>query len=399
MVRFACMKQVFVKQGREKSLKRRHPWLFSGAIQKVAGAPEPGETVEIVTAAGQFLGHGAWSPQSQMSVRMWSFSNEEIGPDFFRRKIRQAADLRNSPVFGQHTTGIRLIHSESDGLPGFTVDRYGEYLVCQISTTGADYWKDTLVEILHEVVPCKGIFERSDLAVRKKEGLRESVKTLWGEDPPETLEITEEGRKYTVNIRTGHKTGFYLDQRDNRSLVGSCSKDLDVLDCFSYTGGFAVAALTGGARQVTLIDSSGPALAQADLNIRLNGISPDRFTLMEADVFQALRRFRSDDRKFNLIVLDPPKFVESRSQVDKGARAYKDINMIALQLLSPGGLLFTFSCSGHMEDLLFQKIVADAALDADREVKILRWLSQAPDHPVMTSFPEGKYLKGLMVTC
>ncbi|MCX6224270.1 MAG: class I SAM-dependent methyltransferase [Bacteroidia bacterium] len=373
------MKQVILKPGREKSVKRRHPWIFSGAIQKVAGSPGSGETVELLSAGGQFLGRGAWSPQSQMSVRMWSFLDEEVGPDFFRRKIEEARAWRMPPVICADTSGVRLIHSESDGLPGFTVDRYSDYFVCQISTAGADYWKDTLVAILRDVVPCKGIFERSDLSVRKKEGLGESLGLLWGEEPPEVIEINEDGRKYAVSIRTGHKTGFYLDQRDNRSLVGLCSNDCEVLDCFSYTGGFAVAALTGGARHVTLLDSSGPALAQAALNIRLNGISEDKYTLMEADVFQAIRKFRADNRMFDLIILDPPKFVESRNQIDKGARAYKDINMIAIQLLKSGGFLFTFSCSGHMEDLLFQKIVADAALDAGR------------------SFPEGKYLKGLMV--
>jgi 23S rRNA (cytosine1962-C5)-methyltransferase len=390
------MKQVILKHDREKSLKRRHPWIFSGAIQKVTGSPARGETVDVLTTGGQFLGRGAWSPESQMSVRMWTFSEEEIGPDYFRKKIDQALFLRKPPVIGNGTTGVRLVHSESDGLPGLTVDRYGEYLVCQFSAAGTDFWKDSLVTILHETVACKGIFERSDLSVRKKEGLAESVGLMWGEEPPEVIEIGEDGRKYQVNIRTGHKTGFYLDQRDNRSLVGDCSRDRDVLDCFSYTGGFAVAALTGGANHVTLLDSSGPALAQADLNIGLNGIPEGMRTLMEVDVFQALRKFRADNRQFDLIILDPPKFVESRHQIDKGARAYKDINMIALQLLKPGGLIFTFSCSGHMEDLLFQKIVADAALDSGRELKILNWLSQAPDHPVMASFPEGKYLKGLM---
>lgn len=393
---FAGMKQVILKQGREKSLKRCHPWVFSGAIQKVTGSPGSGETVDVLSAGGLFMGRGAWSPQSQMSVRMWSFSEVDINPEFFRRKIEEAIGLRQSPLIAAITTGFRLIHSESDGLPGFTVDRYGDYLVCQISTAGAECWKLEWVDILRQSIPCKGIFERSDLSVRKKEGLAESAGLLWGEEPPEVIEINEEGRKYQVNVRTGHKSGFYLDQRDNRSMVGAVSKDREVLDCFSYTGGFAVAALTGGARQVMLLDSSGPALAQADLNIRLNGMPEDRFNLIEADVFQALRKYRSENRRFDMIILDPPKFIESRNQIDKGARAYKDINMIALQLLSPGGFLFTFSCSGHMEDLLFQKIVADAALDAGRELKILRWLSQAPDHPVITSFPEGKYLKGLM---
>lgn len=391
------MKQVILKQGREKSLIRWHPWVFSGAIQRVTGTPESGETVEVVTAGGQFLGRGAWSPKSQMSVRMWTFDDVEVGPDFFRQKIESALTLRKPPVIGDVITGVRLVHSESDGLPGLTVDRYGDFLICQISTAGAEYWKSTWVEILREVMPCKGIFERSDLSVRRKEGLGESMGLLWGEEPPETIEVNEENRKYQVNIRSGHKTGFYLDQRDNRSLVGACSDGRDVLDCFSYTGGFSVAALIGGANHATLLDTSGPALAQAELNMTINGLTSDKFTLMEADVFQALRKFRNEERRFDLIILDPPKFIESRNQIDKGARAYKDINMIAMQLLRPGGLLFTFSCSGHMEDLLFQKIVADGALDAGREAKILRWLSQASDHPVTASFPEGKYLKGLMV--
>ena len=390
------IKQVILKQGREKSVIRRHPWIFTGAIQKVVGSPEQGETVELLSAGGQFLGRGAWSPQSPMAVRMWSFMEEQIDLDFFKRKIREAIVLRNPPVISDETTGVRLIHSESDGLPGVTVDRYGEYLICQFSTAGAGYWKKSIVDALHNNISCKGIFERSDLSVLKKEGMGESIGMLWGEDPPEVIEIVEDGRKFGVNIRAGHKTGFYLDQRENRSLVNSCSKDREVLDCFSYTGGFGVAALAGGARHVTLLDSSGPSLSQAHSNIQLNNIPEDRYTLLEADVFQTLRKFRAENRRFDLIILDPPKFVESRNQIDKGARAYKDINMIAMQILNPGGLLFTFSCSGHMEDLLFQKIVADAALDALREMKILRWLSQAPDHPVITSFPEGKYLKGLM---
>ena len=389
-------KQVILKQGRERSVIRKHPWIFTGAIQKVTGSPERGETVDLLTAGGQFLGRGAWSPQSQMSVRMWSFADEVIDAEFFSKKILEALSLRKPPVISSATTGVRLIHSESDGLPGVTVDRYGDWLVCQFSTAGAAYWKKTIATTLQTIIPCKGIFERSDLSVLKKEGLGESVGMLWGEEPPEVVEIFEDGRKYGVNIRGGHKTGFYLDQRDNRSLVGTCSKDREVLDCFSYTGGFGVAALTGGARKVTMLDSSGPALAQAELNIGLNGIPAENYSLLEADVFQALRKFRVENQRFDLIILDPPKFVESRNQIDKGARAYKDINMIAMQLLNPGGLLFTFSCSGHMEDLLFQKIVADAALDAEREMKILRWLSQAPDHPLITGFPEGKYLKGLM---
>jgi len=390
------MKQVFLKQGRDKSVKRWHPWIFSGGIQKVIGSPAPGETVEIVSAGGQFMGRGSWSPESQISVRMWAFGKDAIEAGFFKRRIGDALALRQSPVISAETTGVRLIHSESDGLPGLTVDRYGDYLVCQFSTAGTEFWKDSIVAGLQELIPCKGIFERSDLSVRKKEGLGESVGVLWGEEPPEKVLIQEDGRKYEVNIRSGHKTGFYLDQRSSRTLVEKSAAGLDVLDCFSYTGGFAVAALTGGAKQVTLVDSSGPALAQADANIRLNGIGEERYSLTEDDVFQALRKFRNEEKQFDLIILDPPKFIESRNQIDRGARAYKDINLVAMQLLKPGGFLFTFSCSGHMEDMLFQKIVADAALDAGRELKILQWLSQAPDHPVTAGFPEGKYLKGLM---
>ncbi len=389
-------KQVILKQGRERSVVRRHPWIFTGAIQKVTGSPERGETVDLLSAGGQLLGRGAWSPQSQMSVRMWTYTDEQIDGEFFSKKISEAIFLRTPPVISSETSGVRLIHSESDGLPGITVDRYGDWLVCQFSTAGSVYWKTTITAALQKIIPCKGIFERSDLSVLKKEGLGESAGLIWGEEPPEVIEILEDGRKYGVNIRGGHKTGFYLDQRENRSLVESCSKDRQVLDCFCYTGGFGVAALSGGAAHATLLDSSGPALARAEMNITLNNVPEEKYTLMEADVFQALRKFRTENRRFDLIILDPPKFVESRNQIDKGARAYKDINMIALQLLNPGGLLFTFSCSGHMEDMLFQKIVADAALDAEREVKILRWLSQAPDHPLITGFPEGKYLKGLM---
>jgi len=390
------MNQVVLKPGREKSVRRMHPWIFSGAVQKVIGSPGSGETVEILSADKQLLGRGAWSPKSQMVARMWSFTDVKIDRDFFRQKMERAWVSRRYPVIENDTTGMRLIHAESDGLPGLTVDRYGDYLVCQLSAAGAEYWKDTLVDLLQEVFPCKGIYERSDLSVRKKEGLGETQGLLWGEEPPEIIEINENGRRYGVDIRNGHKTGFYLDQRDNRSLVSSMAKDRDVLDCFSYTGGFTVAALTGGARQVTALDSSGPAFARAAENIRLNGYGSDRYLLEEGDVFQTLRRYRTENRLFDLIVLDPPKFVESRNQIDKGARAYKDINRVALQLLKPGGLLFTYSCSGHMEDALFQKIIADAALDANRELKILKWLSQATDHPVIASFPEGKYLKGLM---
>jgi 23S rRNA (cytosine1962-C5)-methyltransferase len=390
------MSKVLLKPGREKSLKRRHPWVFNGAVARVEGKPANGETVDVLASSGELMGRGAWSGNSQMSVRMWTFSDEPVDEGFFRRKLTDAVQMRKPPVVPAGTTGIRLVHSESDGLPGFTADLFDEYLVCQISSAGAEFWKGTLIRLLREIVPCQGIYERSDLSVRKKEGLKETAGILGG-TVPELVEFKEVGRIYQVNVRHGHKTGFYLDQRENRSLVGACADGLEVLDCFSYTGGFSVAALCGGASHVTVLDSSGPALEQARNNIRLNNVSDDRYTLLEADVFQSLRKFHAEQRRFGMIILDPPKFVETQAQIDKGARAYKDINRLAFHLLNPGGLLFTFSCSGHMEDMLFQKIVADAALDAGTEAKILRWLAQAPDHPVVMSFPEGKYLKGLMV--
>ncbi len=392
------MNSIVVKPGREKSLLRRHPWVFSGAIQRLEGNPSSGETVTVLSADRKFLGHGAWSPESQIAVRIWSWDpDEEIGPAFFKAKVEQAARLRDILNIHSQTDAYRLLFSESDSLPGLIADRFGDYLVCQFSSAGAELWKQDIVQALKETVPCKGIYERSDLGVRKKEGLLDSTGLLWGELPPETVRISENGRLFGVSITGGHKTGHYLDQRENHNLVQEYASGRTVLDCFSYTGGFSLAAMQGGASHVTLADSSAVALARADQNAALNGLHESLYTLVEADIFKLLRSYRDDKKTFDLVVLDPPKFIESKNQIDKGARAYKDINMQGIKLLNPGGILFTFSCSGHMEDMLFQKIVADAALDAGREMKIVRWLTQAPDHPVTSGFPESKYLKGLMV--
>lgn len=391
------MNSIIIKPGREKSLLRKHPWVFSGAVQRVEGAPSPGETVSVWSADRKFLGYGAWSPESQIVVRIWTWNpDEEIGPAFFRAKIGQAIRFRDILELPSQTDAYRFLFSESDSVPGLIADRFGDYLVCQFSSAGAERWKPDIVQALKELVPCKGIYERSDLGIRKKEGLRDSTGLLWGDLPPETVRISENGRLFGVNIPEGHKTGYYLDQRDNRSLVQQYASGRTVLDCFSYTGGFSMAAMKGGAAHVTLADSSAPALAMAARNAALNGFPESAYTLMEADVFRLLRTYREAEKTFDMVVLDPPKFVESRNQLEKGARAYKDINMLGIKILNPGGLLFTFSCSGHMEDMLFQKIVADAALDAGRELKIIRWLAQATDHPVASGFPESKYLKGLM---
>jgi 23S rRNA (cytosine1962-C5)-methyltransferase len=289
-----------------------------------------------------------------------------------------------------------LVASESDGLPGLIVDRYADWLVCQFLSAGSEHWKNTIVELLQELFPGLSIYERSDVSVREKEGLPLRCGVLAGSEPPDQVEITENGMRLLVDIKAGHKTGYYLDQRDSRLAVRDWAEGRDVLNCFSYTGGFGVSALLGGAKHVLQMDSSEPALDIAKKNADLNGLDPEKSEYICGDVFKELRRFRDSRRDFDLIILDPPKFVESRGQLEKGARGYKDINLLAFKLLRPGGLLFTFSCSGHMEMPLFQKIVADAALDAGRSAQILSVLHQAPDHPVALNFPEGAYLKGLL---
>ncbi len=387
---------MILNPSREKSLVQRHPWVFSGAVQKLRGKPGQGETIEILSSEGAWLARGAYSPESQIRARVWTFDPDEtIGSGFFRNRL--AASIGARRVMGlEKTNAVRLVNSESDGLPGVIVDRYAEYLVCQFLTAGAELWKDTIVSELQDLSPCRGIFERSDSDVRFKEGLSPAAGRIAGEEPPGAVEVEENGCRYLVDIRQGHKTGFYLDQRDNRAFLAGYAEGREVLNCFSYTGGFAIAALKAGAGRTTNIDSSRGALELASRNAALNGFGAEAMENTEADVFTLLRRYRDSRKSFDIIVLDPPKFAESRSQIARASRGYKDINLLALKLLRPGGILFTFSCSGLMERDLFQKIVADAALDAGREARILRWLTQSPDHPASLNFPEASYLKGLV---
>lgn len=388
--------QVILKKGRDKNIRARHPWVFSGAIQRTQGEPQLGETVEVCAASGDVLGMGAWSPASQIQVRMWSIGKTKINREFFIHRVQTAQARRNALGIPEHNTAYRVINAESDGLPGVVVDRFGDWLVVQCLTAGAEHWKATLTEVLAECLPCKGIYERSDVDVRKKEGLSPSTGVLWGDEPPETLTITEEDRYYSVDIQRGHKTGFYLDQRDNRSAVQRYTAHKTVLNCFSYTGGFAIAALHGGATHVTNIDSSQPALDLAAEALKQNGFTQSQYTNVCGDVFKLLRQYRDEGQQFDAIVLDPPKFAENRNQLNKAARGYKDINLLGFKLLKPGGLLFTFSCSGLMDSALFQKIIADAAVDAGCEAHIIRKLDQASDHPTHLAFPEAYYLKGLV---
>jgi 23S rRNA (cytosine1962-C5)-methyltransferase len=383
--------------GREKSLLRRHPWIFSGAIARVDGNPAPGTTVDLVAADGRFLARGAYSPSSQIRARVWTFDpSEDVNPDFFRRRIKNALASRKPWVEKNKTTSFRLIHAESDGLPGLIVDQYGDTLVLQSLAAGSEYWKDTFATLLLEATGLAVIFERSDADVRDLEGLSPFKGSLRGTLSPQPQVITENGLKFLVNVETGHKTGFYLDQRFNRQVVRGLANGRSVLDCFCYTGGFSVNALAGGAGSVLSVDTSADALSLCRENCSINDLPLDRHVMIEGDVFQLLRKFRDEARSFDMIVLDPPKFAPTAAQAEKAARGYKDINLLAFKLLSPGGILVTFSCSGGVDASLFQKIVASAALDAGVEAHIVKHLSQAPDHPVALNFPEGAYLKGLV---
>ncbi|HOD38402.1 MAG TPA: class I SAM-dependent methyltransferase [Candidatus Marinimicrobia bacterium] len=389
--------KVLIKKDREKSLLRHHPWLFSGAIERIEGEPQLGETVELRAHDGRFLGFGAWSPKSQIAVRIWSFNpDDEINADFLRRQLSWAIKRRESLFEPGKTDAVRLVNAESDGLPGLIVDRYNDYLVVQFLSAGAEFWRETIVTVLAEIVPVTGIYERSDVEVREKEGLELRRGLLQGNEPPELIEICENSRRFLVDVRNGHKTGFYLDQRDNRQKITEFSAEREVLNCFAYTGGFAVAALSAGAIKVTNIETSADALELLNRNIALNGFAPARVENLTDDVFQVLRKFRDQGRSFDLIILDPPKFAESKSQIERASRGYKDINLLAFKLLRPGGILFTFSCSGQITPELFQKIVADSALDAGKSAQILVWLNQSADHPTALNFPEGHYLKGLV---
>jgi 23S rRNA (cytosine1962-C5)-methyltransferase len=388
---------VFLKESGPKSVQRRHPWVFSGKVGRVEGAPENGQTVLVKDRTGNDLGLAAWSPSSQIRLRFWTFdSGQAVDPAFFRYRLAAAADLRKALPEYSNAEALRLVHGETDGLPGVVVDRYGDYLVVQLMTAGAEYHREIIFDALEEQFQPRGIFERSDLSVRKKEGLKQRSGCARGEEPPELVQFTEDGRVCFADLRNGHKTGFYLDQRLNRQIVQNYSSGRRVLNCFSYTGTFSIAALKGGAEQVVSVDSSQNALEMARQISDLNHIPREKHTLINADVFTQLREWRDANEQFDLIILDPPKFAETRAQVSRAARAYKDINLLAFKLLRPGGLLFTFSCSAGMDAPLFQKIVADAALDAGRNGRILRQMSQAPDHPVGLNFPEGFYLKGLV---
>ena len=393
------MHKVVLKTGREKTVFRRHPWLFSGALQDVKKGITKGETVNIVSASSELLAKGAYSPDSQIRVRIWTFDPaEEINPEFFRQRISRAITLRKIFI-PKEDDACRLVNAESDGVPGLIVDRYADYLVCQFLSAGAEFFKSDIVNILNEILLPAGIYERSDVEIREKEGLQPQSGLMAGKEPPDLIPVNQGGVKFLVDVRHGHKTGMYLDQRENRSIVGSLAKSKEVLNCFAYTGNFALAALRGGANRVTNVESSVEAIEIFKRQAGCNNITAGSYESIKGDVFAVLRQYREAGRKFDMVILDPPKFVSSSDQLKRGCRGYKDINLLAMKLLRENGLLVTFSCSGHLAPELFQKIVADAALDAGREVQMLASLGQPVDHPVALNFPEGRYLKGLVCNC
>lgn len=397
---------VVIREERQKAVLRRHPWVFSGAIKTVSGDPADGDLVVVRGERGEFLARGYWNSQSAICVRLLSWDEDQpIDEAFWRERLRRAIAARQpqNRIATQGTpAAYRLVNAENDGLPGLVVDRYGAWLVVQALTLGIEVRKQMLAGLLEELLQPAGIYERSDVDVRSKEGLAPSTGLLAGSPPPETIEIDENGRRFLVDVRAGHKTGFYLDQRENREIIGDWFRwdeqaaEREVLNAFSYTGGFAVYALGGLARRVVNVDTSAEALKLARRNIALNGYALDDDDFVEGDVFSVLRYWREQGRQFDMIILDPPKFAHSARQVESAARGYKDINLLAFQLLRQGGVLATFSCSGAISSDLFQKIVFAAAVDARCDAQIVRWLSQASDHPVALTFPEGAYLKGLL---
>ena len=390
------MKTITLRPGKERSLLRRHPWVFEGSV--ASGRADAGETVRVVASDGSFLAWASYSPQSMIRLRAWSFTEtERIDAAFFERRILAALAIRaRLPI---DSDGVRLIHGEADGLPGLIVDRYADTLSVQFLSVGAERWKATLADQLLSATGLTRLYERSDASNRQLEGLAPVSGWLRGEGPTEVT-IREHGWRLTVDVAQGHKTGFYLDQRDNRKLFTDAVRHFGsqrVLNCYCYTGGFSVAALAGGAAHVTSVDSSGPALEKARAHVALNGFDAARHHTLDADVNHTLRALRDAGQRFDAIVLDPPKFAPTAAHAERAARAYKDINRLAFGLLEPGGLLFTFSCSGGVSADLFHKIVAGAGLDAHIDGNFHARLGAAPDHPMTVTFPEGEYLKGLVV--
>jgi len=391
------MAVVILKPGREKSVLKGHPWIFSGAIQRIEGSPSDGDIVHILDAERNYLATGYINRCSQIRVRILTRDQDEpITPDFFRRRLTESIKRRRSLFDSANTNAFRLVFAESDFLPGLIVDRYDDFLVIQCLTLGIERWKAVIADALMDLLHPRGIYERSDVETREKEGLPPIRGVVRGEAPPEQIEIREHGFRFLVDVINGQKTGFYLDQRENRRMIMAHCAEKQVLNCFAYTGAFSVYAAAGKASSVTEVESSAEALALGREAMTLNQLDRTHYEQRIGNAFHILREWREDGRRFDLIILDPPKFASSKGQLPRAARGYKDINLLAMHLLRPNGILCTFSCSGLVSTELFQKIVFSASVDAGREVQIIGRLHQGADHPVLLSFPESQYLKGLI---
>jgi len=392
------MIDVILKKGKEKAALQRHPWIFSGAIDKVKGAPENGEIVKVFAADKSFLAYGYYNSQSRVAVRLLEWEEETtVDKEWYQQKLRNAIASRAHVLNNEDTNTCRLVFSEADYLPGLIVDKYADFLSLQILSAGIENVKADIIDILRAELNPSGIFDKSDANARTHENLEVSQGLLWGETPPEFIEVKENGMRYHINIADGQKSGFYCDQRDNREILAAYTKDKEVLDCFCYSGGFTLNSLKHGAKHVTSVDSSALAIETLKHNLGLNGFTEDQQTSIQSDVNKQLRAFKEEGRTFDVIILDPPKYAPSRSALDRAARAYKDLNRLGMLLLNPGGILATYSCSGAVDLETFKQITAWAALDAGKEVQIIKQFHQPEDHPVRISFPEGEYLKGLLV--
>lgn len=392
------MIDVILKKGKEKAALQRHPWMFSGAIDKVKGSPLNGEVVSVRAADNEFLAYGYYNAQSRVAVRLLEWDESKtIDKSWYQLKLKNAIAARQHVLQDKQTNTCRLVFSEADFLPGLIVDQYADFLSLQILSAGMENIKQDIIAILKEELQPKGIFDKSDSNARTHENLEVAQGLLWGEMPPEFIEVKENGILYHINIAEGQKSGFYCDQRDNRRILAEYASGKNVLDCFSYSGGFSLNCLSKGASHVTSIDSSALAMETLKHNVALNGYNEEQQTSIQSDVNKQLRVFKEEEKKFDIIILDPPKYAPSRSALDRAARAYKDLNRLAMHLLESGGLLATFSCSGAVDIETFKQIIAWAALDAGKEVQIIKQFSQPEDHPVRISFSEGEYLKGLLL--
>ncbi len=391
------MAEIRLKKGKDKAVRQLHPRVFSGAVDNVKGSPDDGDIVTVTDHSGAFLAKGFFNSQSRVAVRLLEWTeNTDINELWWRNKIRKSLESRQDLFSSKGTNAYRLVFSEADFLPGLIADRYGDYISVQILTSGIEKIKGILLDELQQQLQPKGIFDRSDASARSHEGMGASFGSLYGEEPPEYVEVSENNIKYLINIAEGQKSGFFCDQRDNRRIVSEHTSGKRVLDCFSYSGGFTLNCLKKGAAEVISVDSSPLAIETLRRNVSLNGVADLKHQAIQSDVNKQLRVFKEQDERFDVIVLDPPKYAPSRSLLDKASRAYKDLNRISMGLLNSGGLLATFSCSGAVDINHFKQILAWAALDAGKDVQFIHQFSQPEDHPVRASFPEGEYLKGLL---